>query len=233
MPKPSGQCRAQYASASFMLRLILPASVSTDWTRTFTSWPTSSSSSTLSTKPSLIWVMWTSPSAVDLPSAELTVTKAPKAAVRATLPDSHSSGPTSAKGVKSADPRPAPPPPLPDSFMESPILPLSRSTSITRTWISCPTSASSSVFSTKPSLICVMWTRPSTVSPPSGGGTDTKRPKGTTRATVPVSHWSLGTPAKAEKSCGPRRGEAAILLSTIARPSLPSSVTWLTHTSTS
>merc|ERR1712032_242490 len=50
------------------------------------------------------------------------------------------------------------------TFMDKPILPAMTSTLITRTCTFWPTSNSSSIFSTEPSLICVMCTIPSALA---------------------------------------------------------------------
>mmetsp|Transcript_21969 Transcript_21969/g.69342 ORF Transcript_21969/g.69342 Transcript_21969/m.69342 type:complete len:221 (-) Transcript_21969:106-768(-) len=215
-----------------MDKLSLLAAVSTDCTRTCTSCPCCSSSSTLSTKPSLICVMCTRPSAVGPPSGRVTVTKAPKGAVLATVPVSHWSGATPSKAERSAAARGAPPEPA--GFMERLIRPAYRSTVVIRTCTSWPSSSSSQTFSTKPSLISVMCTRPSAFGPPLGSVTVTKAPKEAMLATVPVCHSSGDTPWKADRSAGelgllprPRRP------STMVRSSLPSSLRLLTQTSTS
>mmetsp|Transcript_21966 Transcript_21966/g.69330 ORF Transcript_21966/g.69330 Transcript_21966/m.69330 type:complete len:316 (-) Transcript_21966:106-1053(-) len=216
--------------AGFMERLIRPAYRSTVVIRTCTSWPSSSSSQTFSTKPSLICVTCTRPSA-ELPSSSVTVTKAPKDCVPRTLPSSHWSGPMPSKADRSAGPRIPPPP---GGLMESFICLFCMSTSTIRTCTSWPTSSSSQMFSTKPSLICAMCTRPSADGPPLGNVTVTKAPKGAMLPTVPVCHSSGDTPWKADRSAGelgllprPRRP------STMVRSSLPSSLRLLTQTSTS
>mmetsp|Transcript_66591 Transcript_66591/g.189052 ORF Transcript_66591/g.189052 Transcript_66591/m.189052 type:complete len:223 (+) Transcript_66591:90-758(+) len=217
-----------------MVRLILPPAASTDSTRTFTSWLTSSSSSTLSTKPSLIWVMCTRPSAVAVPSSVFRVTKAPKGAILATLPVSHCCESMLSKAETSAGPRGAPPPPpkAPGCFMERLILPWSGSTDRIRTCTSWPSSSTSPTSERKPSWICEMCTRPSAVGPPSGNVTDTKAPKDAILATVPAMNssgetsWNGVTSARA-------RGPPSSLPSTMVSPNLPSSLLPLTQTSTS
>mmetsp|Transcript_53481 Transcript_53481/g.168365 ORF Transcript_53481/g.168365 Transcript_53481/m.168365 type:complete len:225 (+) Transcript_53481:203-877(+) len=219
-----------------MLRPIFPASTSTFTTRTWTSCPTLTSSSTLSTKPSLICVMCTRPSAC-APSFRATVTKAPKGAVRATVPLSHSSGWRPANAERSAGARPPPPPPgppMPGSLMVRPSLPRSRSTESIRTLTAWPTETSSSTLSTKPSRMREMCTRPCAVGP-SGRLTSTKAPKGAMLATVPSSHSSSGMSAKGARSTSSRRfpPPPPSLPSTMVSPNLPSSRTSLTQTSTS
>mmetsp|Transcript_28174 Transcript_28174/g.77580 ORF Transcript_28174/g.77580 Transcript_28174/m.77580 type:complete len:224 (-) Transcript_28174:1034-1705(-) len=218
-----------------MLKLILPSTVSTESTRTDTSWPISSSFSTLSTKPSLICVMCTSPSAEAAPSSEVTVTKAPKDATLATFAFSHWSDETPSKAERSAGPRRVIPPPLPPARIERLILPRSRSTERILTCTSWPTSTSSSTFSTKPSsLSCEMCTRPSAAGPPSGRATVTKAPKCRTPETVPLCHSSGDSSEKGVRSV---RGRAPLvpstMPSTMVRPNLPSSLRPLTQTSTS
>mmetsp|Transcript_54688 Transcript_54688/g.146402 ORF Transcript_54688/g.146402 Transcript_54688/m.146402 type:complete len:225 (-) Transcript_54688:417-1091(-) len=219
-----------------MLRPNLPASTSTDWTRTCTSWPTSNSSSTLSTKPSLICVMCTRPSA-SVPSSAFTVTKAPKGATRATLPLIHESECMPSKGARltgSRDGAPPPPPPKPGSFIESDIRPRPVSTEITRHFTCWPASTTSSTLLTKPSWSCEMCTRPSAVAPP-GAVTETKAPKGIMVLTVPSIHSSSERPSKAVKSAGALAPPPPppILPSTIVRPNLPSSRNSVIQTSTS
>mmetsp|Transcript_122058 Transcript_122058/g.182262 ORF Transcript_122058/g.182262 Transcript_122058/m.182262 type:complete len:328 (+) Transcript_122058:58-1041(+) len=215
-----------------MDRLNLPAAVSTDSTRTCTSCPCCSSSSTLSTKPSLICVMCTRPSAVGPPSGRVTVTKAPKGAVLATVPVSHWSDATPSKAERSAAARGAPPEPA--GFMERLIRPASTSTLVTRTCTSWPTSSSSQMFSTKPSLICAMCTRPSADGPPLGSVTVTKAPKEAMLATVPVCHSSGDTPWKADRSAGARRPPPRSMRPSImVRPNFPLSWRPLIQTSTS
>mmetsp|Transcript_97130 Transcript_97130/g.302383 ORF Transcript_97130/g.302383 Transcript_97130/m.302383 type:complete len:217 (-) Transcript_97130:182-832(-) len=216
-----------------MLRLSLP--LSTETTRTWTSCPTSTSSSTLSTKPSLICVMCTRPSASAPPSA-VTVTNAPKGAVRATLPVSHWAESTPSKAERSSGARapspPPPPPPKPGSFMVRPSLLLSMSTESTRTFTSWPTESSSSTLSTKPSRMREMCTRPLPLAP-SAVVTSTNAPKGAMLATVPSSHSSSGMSTKGLRSACGLPPPPPILLSTMVSPNLPSSLTWETQTSTS
>mmetsp|Transcript_33055 Transcript_33055/g.71276 ORF Transcript_33055/g.71276 Transcript_33055/m.71276 type:complete len:207 (-) Transcript_33055:218-838(-) len=187
--------------------------------RTSTSWPTDSSSSTDSTKPSRIWVMWTKPSAL-LPSA-VTVTKAPKGARRATLPLTQVSEEMLSKGVRSTGSLKPPPPPKP-SRMDKLILLESKSTDSMRTFTSCPAESSSSTLSTKPSLILDTCTKPSAVAP-SSRVTVTKAPKGAVRATTPVNHSSEGKSAKGVRSAGALRAGPSVKPSTMVRPYFPSS----------
>mmetsp|Transcript_97136 Transcript_97136/g.302408 ORF Transcript_97136/g.302408 Transcript_97136/m.302408 type:complete len:333 (-) Transcript_97136:644-1642(-) len=220
-----------------MLRPILPAPGSTLTTRTWTSCPTSTSSSTDSTKPSLICVMCTRPSAWAPPSA-VTVTKAPKGAVRATLPVSQVSESMPSKADKSGGarkpPPPPPPPPKPGSFMERPSLFRSMSTDSTRTFTSWPTESSSSTLSMKPSRMREMCTSPWAFAP-SFVVASTKAPKDAMLTTVASSHSSSGTSTKGEMSCGalPPPPPPPILPSTMVRPNLPSSRTSETQHSTS
>mmetsp|Transcript_18630 Transcript_18630/g.52629 ORF Transcript_18630/g.52629 Transcript_18630/m.52629 type:complete len:277 (+) Transcript_18630:242-1072(+) len=184
-----------------MVRAIFPAPASTLTTLTWTSWSTSSSSPGSSMKPSLIWEMWTSPCAAEPPSGAWTSTKAPKLARPLTTPESHTVSGTSWKALRSATPRPPPPPAASPLFMERASLFAPRSTLSTRTLTSSPTATSSATFSTKPSFSCVMWTRPCAVeAPPPGGATATKAPKSLTLTTLPGSHSELSTPEKSERS---------------------------------
>mmetsp|Transcript_19219 Transcript_19219/g.41876 ORF Transcript_19219/g.41876 Transcript_19219/m.41876 type:complete len:241 (+) Transcript_19219:589-1311(+) len=176
--------------------------------------------------------MCTRPSAVG-PSGRLTVTKRPKGAILATLPGIHSEGGTSAKAVMSTASLGPLSPPAPSGFMERLRRPAPASTLITRTCTSWPTSTSSSVFSTKPSLIWVMCTRPSTGMSLPGGVTETKRPKGAARTTVPVIHSEGDAPTKPEMSAGPRGPEAPSLSFIMVRESLPSSLISFSQTSIS
>mmetsp|Transcript_36015 Transcript_36015/g.58994 ORF Transcript_36015/g.58994 Transcript_36015/m.58994 type:complete len:222 (+) Transcript_36015:212-877(+) len=203
-----------------MDKLILPLSTSTDSMRTSTSCPTESSSSTDSTKPSRIWVIWTRPSAL-FPSA-VTVTKAPKGARRATLPLTQVSGAMLSKGVRSTGSRKPPPPPPPKpSRMDKLILLESKSTDSIRTLTSWPTETSSSTLSTKPSLILDTCTKPS-AAVPSSRVTVTKAPKGAVRATTPLNHSSEGKSAKGVRSAGGRR-PPSVNPSTMVKPYFPSS----------
>mmetsp|Transcript_97133 Transcript_97133/g.302399 ORF Transcript_97133/g.302399 Transcript_97133/m.302399 type:complete len:328 (-) Transcript_97133:644-1627(-) len=175
---------------SFMVRPSLFRSMSTVSTRTFTSWPTESSSSTLSTKPSRMREMCTSPLPL-APSAVVTSTNAPKAAMPSTVPSSHSSSGMSTKGVRSTGALAPPPPPTLPSIMESPNLPSSR-TSVTQHSTSWPSSTYSWMSFTRSSAMREMCTRPSPVAPMS-----TKAPKSRTLRTVPVylaptSRFSMG-----------------------------------------
>jgi len=220
-------------SSDFMVRLIFPPNTSTERIRTCTSSPSLTSSFTSSTKPSLMAVMCTRPSAMASLSGAVTVTNAPNGAVRATLPVSHWSDGMPSNADRSAGGRAAagaPPKPL---FMESDILPRSKSTFTMRTFTSWPTSTSAYTSSTKPSLICDMWTRPLALALPSGSVTVTNAPKSRTLSTVPESHSSGSTASKEVRSAGRRPPPPPIFPSTIVSPNFPSSLISLTHTSTS
>mmetsp|Transcript_97132 Transcript_97132/g.302391 ORF Transcript_97132/g.302391 Transcript_97132/m.302391 type:complete len:482 (-) Transcript_97132:644-2089(-) len=176
---------------SFIERPSLFRSMSTDSTRTFTSWPTESSSSTLSMKPSRMREMCTSPWAF-APSFVVASTKAPKDAMLTTVASSHSSSGTSTKGEMSCGALPPPPPPpiLP-STMVRPNLPSSR-TSETQHSTSWPSSTYSWMSFTRSSAMREMCTRPSPAAPMS-----TNAPKSRTLRTVPVylaptSKFSMG-----------------------------------------
>mmetsp|Transcript_157832 Transcript_157832/g.506222 ORF Transcript_157832/g.506222 Transcript_157832/m.506222 type:complete len:324 (-) Transcript_157832:1076-2047(-) len=191
-------------SSGFMERLSFPAPTSTPVTRTWTSWPTSSSSATFSTKPSLICVTCTKPCATASLPGTGTSTKAPKDCVFTTLPVSHWDDSRSSNGDKSTcsreEPRLRPPSP-PDSsgFMERLSFPAPTSTPVTRTWTSWPTSSSSATFSTKPSLICVTCTKPCATASLPGTGTSTKAPNDCVFTTLPVSHWDDSRSSNGDK----------------------------------
>mmetsp|Transcript_52520 Transcript_52520/g.164944 ORF Transcript_52520/g.164944 Transcript_52520/m.164944 type:complete len:224 (-) Transcript_52520:7-678(-) len=218
-----------------MLSFIFPAAASTDKMRTWTSCPTSSSSSMLSTNPSLICARWTRPSAA-VPSSAVRPTKAPKGAMRNTLPVSHWSGLIPVKADRSggasvsSSSLPAPEPRIVRLSLFR-----SKSTDSTRTRTCWPISNSSSTLSTKPRLTREMCTRPSPCAAPSGSLAVTNTPNGTMPETVPSSHSSGEMFPKASRSeggaCSPP--PSPIRLSTMLSPSLPSLRTALTQTSTS
>mmetsp|Transcript_36377 Transcript_36377/g.67720 ORF Transcript_36377/g.67720 Transcript_36377/m.67720 type:complete len:228 (-) Transcript_36377:423-1106(-) len=171
-----------------MDKLIREESMSTDCTRTCTSWPTESSSSTLSTNPSLICETWTRPSA-EAPLSSVTVTKAPKGAVLATTPLCHSSGETSRKGPRSAGLRGAES--VKPSTMVRPYFPSSLFPEI-QTSISCPSSTKSYTFSILSLDILEMCKSPSDSAPMS-----TKAPKSRTLRTVPLYFCPTSRASKA------------------------------------
>mmetsp|Transcript_104004 Transcript_104004/g.320826 ORF Transcript_104004/g.320826 Transcript_104004/m.320826 type:complete len:230 (+) Transcript_104004:68-757(+) len=211
-----------HSAAGFIVSAIFRPSVSTLRTRTLTSWSTSSSSAGSSTKPSVICEMCTSPRAGTPPPGGRTSTKAPKFSRRLTVPSSHSVSGTSAKALRSAR---AGAPPASD-LIDRAILLAAGSTLSTRTCTSSPTETSSATLFTKPSLSCVMWTRPcAAASPPLGGFRDTKAPNSRTLTTVPGSHSELSRPVKSERLL------LKILLFAIERVSLSPS-TALTQTVT-
>mmetsp|Transcript_125073 Transcript_125073/g.335713 ORF Transcript_125073/g.335713 Transcript_125073/m.335713 type:complete len:223 (-) Transcript_125073:750-1418(-) len=214
-----------------MLRLILFIPVSTLMTRTCTSWPTSSSSSTLSTNPSLICVMCTRPLAVASLSGAFTSTKAPKLAILATVPVTQVDGSIPSKGVRSTgslSSRGAPPDP-------SRMVKLSLFVSVSALWsftLTCwPTSTKSLTFSTKVSAIWDTCTRPCACSPLSRV-TETKAPNGAMLATSPSNHSpTLSTNREASARARPPPAPS-VLPSIMVKPNLPSSRRPLIQTST-
>mmetsp|Transcript_73308 Transcript_73308/g.192208 ORF Transcript_73308/g.192208 Transcript_73308/m.192208 type:complete len:244 (+) Transcript_73308:93-824(+) len=210
-----------------------PMSASTVSVRTLTLWPTSSTSPTSSVRSSLICEMCTMPMPGGPPAGGTTSTRAPKFLMAMTVPVSHAVSGTASKATSSSRRR------LCSPFMERLSLPLAASTLSTRTFTSCPISTSSFTSLTKPSRICVMWTRPwASPSPPFGGLTSTKTPKPEMLATLPVSHSLLSTSWKRERSAGgplillePPLGPTAFFME---RPSLPAATsTVITRTWTS
>jgi len=161
------------------------------------------------------------------------VTNAPNPATRDTLPVSHWSDEMPSKADRSAGGRAAWALPPKPSFMDNDILPLSRSILMIRTWTFCPASTTLDTSSTKPSVSCEMWTKPSAFSPV-GSVTDTKAPKDAILRTVPSSQSSDEMASKAVKSAGflgppPPSSRPSIIVS----PNLPSSRKPLIQTSTS
>mmetsp|Transcript_6340 Transcript_6340/g.11335 ORF Transcript_6340/g.11335 Transcript_6340/m.11335 type:complete len:215 (-) Transcript_6340:199-843(-) len=209
-----------------MDRLILHFLVSTDSMRTCTSWPTETSSSTSSTKPSLSWVACTMPS-VEVPSSAEIFTKAPNGKIFVTVPVSHRLLDISKKGVRSWACSLT-------LLIDKAILPEFTFADSTLTFTCWPTDTSSSTCCcTKPSLSSAIRTKPSAKAP-SSSVTVTNAPKEAVFTTTP-SNQSVGDSlSKGARSAGrlpipPKR----VLPFTMVRASEPSSLLASIQASTS